>query len=263
MPAVVGQPTGPGVPGQPTPGTAPAAAQPAKPQLVVKVFRLERGDPEVVIQSLHSPLEAPNAEAFPPAAPGGFGGAPPGGMFGFGGMPAQPGGAIGFGGVFAVYTYLASTLMHVTHAPAGAVPFVFAIFGIGMTLGNLIVPRYADRALMPTAGVALAWFAVTLALYPFAAGNLIAISVVLFCVGLGCALAVILQTRLMDVAGDAQALAAALNHSAFNFANALGPLLGGMAISAGYGWTSTGWVGCGLALVGLLVWWISWRTSQQ
>jgi DHA1 family inner membrane transport protein len=58
----------------------------------------------------------------------------------------------------------------------------------------------------------------------------------------------------MDVAGDAQSLAAGLNHSAFNVANALGPLLGGLAIAAGYGWTSTGWVGCGLALGGFAVW---------
>jgi DHA1 family inner membrane transport protein len=49
-------------------------------------------------------------------------------------------------------------------------------------------------------------------------------------------------------------LAAALNHSAFNTANALGPWLGGLAIAAGYGWTSTGWVGTGLALAGFLIW---------
>jgi DHA1 family inner membrane transport protein len=67
-------------------------------------------------------------------------------------------------------------------------------------------------------------------------------------------LATILQTRLMDVAGDAQSLAAALNHSAFNVANALGPWLGGMAVAAGFGWTSTGWVGCGLALAGFTAW---------
>ena len=66
-----------------------------------------------------------------------------------------------------------------------------------------------------------------------------------------------LQTRLMDVAGDAQTLAAALNHSAFNIANALGPLLGGAAIAAGYGLTSTGYVGAGLALGGLLFWGIA------
>jgi DHA1 family inner membrane transport protein len=73
-------------------------------------------------------------------------------------------------------------------------------------------------------------------------------------IGIGGALGTVLQTRLMDVAGDAQALAAALNHSAFNTANALGPWLGGMAIAAGYGWTSTGWVGCALALAGLAIW---------
>ncbi len=38
------------------------------------------------------------------------------------------------------------------------------------------------------------------------------------------ALGTVLQTRLMDVSGEAQALPAALNHSAFNTANALGPL---------------------------------------
>ena len=45
-----------------------------------------------------------------------------------------------------------------------------------------------------------------------------------------------------------------LNHSAFNTANALGPWLGGMAVAAGYGWTSTGLVGAGLALAGFVVW---------
>jgi len=171
-------------------------------------------------------------------------------------------GAVGFGGVFAVYTYLASTLAHVTGAPPSVTPLVLMVFGVGMTLGNLIVPRYADRALMPTAGAALLWSAAALALYPLAAHNVAATALDLFAVGLGCALAAVLQTRLMDVAGEAQALAAALNHSAFNTANAIGPWLGGMAIAAGYGWTSTGWVGCALALGGLAVWAVSWRASS-
>jgi DHA1 family inner membrane transport protein len=57
----------------------------------------------------------------------------------------------------------------------------------------------------------------------------------------------------MDVAGEAQTLSAALNHSAFNIANALGAWLGGLAIAAGLGWTSTGWVGLLLALGGIAV----------
>jgi DHA1 family inner membrane transport protein len=67
------------------------------------------------------------------------------------------------------------------------------------------------------------------------------------------ALGIALQVRLMDVAGDAQTLAAALNHSAFNAANALGAWLGGLAVAWGWGWAATGWVGAALALGGLAV----------
>jgi DHA1 family inner membrane transport protein len=70
-------------------------------------------------------------------------------------------------------------------------------------------------------------------------------------IGTGFALVPALQTRLMDVAADAQTLAAALNHSAFNIANALAAWLGGLFIAAGYGWTWTGWVGASLAVAGI------------
>ena len=163
-------------------------------------------------------------------------------------------GAIGFGGLFSVYTYLGSTLADVTRVSPTAAPLAFSMFGVGLTAGNLFIPRFADRALMKTAGGLLLWSAVVLALYPPAARSYAAVLADVFAIGVGGALATVLQTRLMDVAGDAQSLAAALNHSAFNIANALGPWLGGMAIAAGFGLTSTGYVGCGLALGGLVVW---------
>jgi DHA1 family inner membrane transport protein len=109
----------------------------------------------------------------------------------------------------------------------------------------------------------LAWSVVTLGLYPFAAHGLATISIDMLAIGFGAALATILQTRLMDVAGEAQGLAAALNHSAFNVANALGPWLGGMAIAAGYGFTSTGFVGAGLALAGMVIWAIAWMMDRR
>ncbi|MDP3602660.1 MAG: MFS transporter [Bosea sp. (in: a-proteobacteria)] len=163
-------------------------------------------------------------------------------------------GAIGFGGMFAVYTYLASTLMEVTRVSPALVPLVLGIFGLGLTAGTLAGAWAADRALMPSIGGMLLWTAAALALFPFAAGNIWTISIVVFLIGTSGGLGAMLQTRLMDVAGEAQTLAAALNHSAFNTANALGPWLGGLAIAAGYGWTSTGWVGTGLALAGFLIW---------
>jgi DHA1 family inner membrane transport protein len=166
-------------------------------------------------------------------------------------------GAVGFGGLFAVYTYLGSTLIDVTRVPAAATPLIFSIFGMGLTAGNLFIPRYADRALMPTAGYLLLWSAAVLALYPIATSHYMTVALDVFAIGMGGALATVLQTRLMDVAGDSQALAAALNHSAFNIANAIGPWLGGMTIAAGFGLASTGYVGAGLALGGLMVWGIS------
>jgi len=171
-------------------------------------------------------------------------------------------GAVGFGGLFAVYTYLASTLIEVTGASPDRLPLAFAAFGLGGTLGNIVIPMFADRAIMRTAGLLLLFSAATLALYTLAVHNFWLVSLDVFCIGLGASLATVLQTRLMDVAGDAQALAAALNHSAFNTANALGPLLAGMTIAAGYGWQSSGWVGCGLALGGFVIWGIAVLTAR-
>jgi DHA1 family inner membrane transport protein len=110
--------------------------------------------------------------------------------------------------------------------------------------------RLADKALMPTVGGVLVWSALVLGAFVFTAPYPWLASLNVMLVGTAVALGPPLQIRLMDVAGDAQTLAAALNHSAFNLANALGAWLGGITIAAGLGWTSTGWVGM-LALGGL------------
>ncbi|MFZ2997112.1 MFS transporter [Sphingobium sp.] len=166
-------------------------------------------------------------------------------------------GAVGFGGLFAVYTYVASTMIDVTHVSERIVPVVLMIFGIGLTLGNLAAAWAADRAdsraLDRTVIGVLLWSAVALALFPLMAGNIWTLSLDIFLIGIGGGLGTPLQARLMDVSGDAQTLAAALHHSAFNVANALGPWLGGLAIAAGYGLTSTGWIGALLALAGLAI----------
>jgi DHA1 family inner membrane transport protein len=60
-----------------------------------------------------------------------------------------------------------------------------------------------------------------------------------------------IQTRLMDVAGDSQSLAAALNHSALNIGNALGAFLGGVVIAGGLGYLAPVWTGVVLTVIGL------------
>ena len=163
-------------------------------------------------------------------------------------------GAIGFGGVFGVYSYLASTLTQVTGASSAAIPVALAVFGLGMTLGTIVCSWGADRALMPTVGLVLLFTTVALVFYAPAAAHLWSMLLISLLIGGGVGLGSVLQARLMDVAGDGQTLAAALNHSAFNTANAIGPMLGGLAIEAGYGWTSTGYVGAALGVGGIAMW---------
>ncbi|MEJ8825707.1 MFS transporter [Variovorax humicola] len=160
-------------------------------------------------------------------------------------------GAIGFGGMFSVFSYIKPTLTEVAGMSVAGVPFVLALFGLGMVTGNLVGARLADKSLMRTIGGLLAYAAVVLTMFTFAAHHVVTAGINVFLIGTTVAIGPALQIRLMDVAGDAQTLAAALNHSAFNMANALGAWLGGLAISAGLGWTSTGWVGALLAVVGM------------
>jgi MFS transporter, DHA1 family, inner membrane transport protein len=172
-------------------------------------------------------------------------------------------GSVGFGGLFCVYSYITPTLTQVSGLPARYVPFVLAVFGVGMILGNLIGSWLADRALMRTIGSLLIWNAVVLSLFSVAARQAWMASIDILLVGTGVAIVPALQIRLMDVAEDAQSLAAALNHSAFNIANALGAWLGGIAIAGGLGWASTGWVGALLAVGGLLIFTVSVAAEER
>ena len=171
--------------------------------------------------------------------------------------------AVGFGGMFSVFSYIKPLLTEVTGLSVDAVPLVLALFGTGMVVGNLVGARLADKSLMRTIGGLLAWSVVVLAAIPFTAPYTVAICLNVFLLGTICAIAPALQIRLMDTAGDAQTLAAALNHSAFNTANALGAWLGGTAIAGGLGWTSTGWVGVLLAFGGMGVFAASLRLQRR
>lgn len=160
---------------------------------------------------------------------------------------------IGFGGMFCVFSYIKPTLVQLSGLDVSSMPLVMSLFGVGCVLSNLVGPRLADRALMKTMGGILVYaIVVLLGFSAFVQDLPVALAGVFLLGGMG-AMAPVVQVRLMDVAGDAQTMAAALNHSAFNFANALGAWLGGVAIAAGLGWASLGWVGALLSVGGLLV----------
>ncbi|MGQ7271053.1 MFS transporter [Marinobacter nauticus] len=171
-------------------------------------------------------------------------------------------GAIGFAGMFAVFSYLAPTLLEVTRVDAAWIPVALVVFGLGGFVGNLLGGWLFDRLQFRAVGVILVFSAMILSVFPSATGSLPVLLVVCFLTALMVALGPALQTHLMDVATGAQTLAAASHHAAFNLANALGPWLGGMAITAGFGWQSTGYVGAATAVAGLMIFLVAWRRPE-
>ncbi|TXC99235.1 MFS transporter [Streptomyces sp. ISID311] len=160
----------------------------------------------------------------------------------------------GFAGVFAVYSYLASMMTEVTGFAAGSVPLVLALFGIGMTLGALAAGPLTDRALRPTLYGSLAALALVLTAFHFTAHMKGAALVTVVLIGaVGFLTTTPLQMLVMHQARQAPTLAAASNQSAFNLANAGGAWVGGLALSAGWGWTAPPLVGAVLAALGLAV----------
>jgi MFS transporter, DHA1 family, inner membrane transport protein len=163
-------------------------------------------------------------------------------------------GMVGFGGMFAVYTYVSTTLTDVSGLSRGLVPLGLMVFGLGMVVGNLVGGRMADISVIKGLYASITALGVVLALFVVAAHNPWTATLGLFLIGAsGSAIAPALQTRLMDVAHDAQTLAAALNHSALNIANATGAWVGGLVIAAGYGYTAPAAAGAVLAAAGLVV----------
>jgi DHA1 family inner membrane transport protein len=162
-------------------------------------------------------------------------------------------GVVGFGGMFALYSYIAPLVTDVAGLGRGSVPWVLLAYGVGGVAGTALGGRLADWAVfrsvvgtLVATGAVLVFVALTAAWPPalFAGAFLVSLT--------GSALAICLQLRLMETAGDAQMLGAALNHSALNLANALGAWLGGLVIAAGLGYRAPSALGAGLAVAGLL-----------
>jgi len=170
--------------------------------------------------------------------------------------------SIGFAGMFCVFSYMAPTLLEVTRVSPGMIPVAMAIFGVGCILGNMAGGWLFDRLQFKSVAWILLWSALVLLVLPVATQSIWTMLPAILALGTIAALSPALQTHLMDVATGAQTLAAASNHAAFNIANALGPWLGGLAISAGFGWTSTGYIGAATAVAGLLVFTWAWKVQK-
>jgi DHA1 family inner membrane transport protein len=163
-------------------------------------------------------------------------------------------GAVGFGGMFAVYTYVAPTVTGVTGLPGGAVPWVLALFGIGMTVGTQIGGRLADRGVLRAVLIGFVTTTAALVLFALTGAAPVPALVSLFLIGVTSqVLAIAFQTRLMDLAPGAPSLGAALCHAGLNVANGAGAFVGGLVIDAGWGYLAPAWAGAMVTVLGLVM----------
>ncbi len=162
-------------------------------------------------------------------------------------------GTVGFGGMFATFSYISPTMTELGGFRSVAIPLILAVYGVGMTAGAMLSGPVSRLGLQRGITVVMAAIAVMLALFGPAvqAAQWLAI-VAVFMLGLLPSILVpMLQTRLMDVAHEGQSLAAALNHSTLNIANALGAWLGSVVLSAGLGYEWPSRLGAVLAVLGV------------
>ncbi|KAA5831784.1 MFS transporter [Saccharopolyspora hirsuta] len=158
----------------------------------------------------------------------------------------------GLGGTFAVLSYLTPILTDVSGYSPTAVTLLLALAGLGMTAGNFIGGRIADKAVMPGVFAALVGVAAVLGLFTVTSGNKVTAAVTVFAIGaVGFMVAPIMQALVMDKAGGAPSLVSAALQSAFNIANSIGAYAGGLVIAGGLGLLAPNLVGVGLAAIGI------------
>lgn len=159
---------------------------------------------------------------------------------------------VGFSAMFTVFTYIAPILREASHASTFWVTVALVIFGVGLTAGNWLGGRYADKSVEGALITMTAALAVLLVAFAFGMFSL-PVAIVLMPLWGAASFALVppLQMRVMDAAHEAPNLASAMNIGAFNLGNAIGAALGGEVIREGLGYPAVSLAAAAMALVSL------------
>jgi DHA1 family inner membrane transport protein len=156
--------------------------------------------------------------------------------------------------LFCVFTYIAPMLESITRVSPHAVTWVLVLFGVSITAGNFLGGHLGDWKPMPLLITGLVLLIAIFLVMPFAMTRLLPAVALVFVWGVVhfCAIAP-LQPRIVEQARGAPNLASTLNQGAFNLGNALGASLGGLVLTAGYGYLKLPVASAAVAVVCLLV----------
>jgi DHA1 family inner membrane transport protein len=162
--------------------------------------------------------------------------------------------ALGSGAMFTVFTYIAPILQKEAGASLTFVTAMLVLYGIGLTAGNYLGGRFADRALKGTLLVVLSSLTLLLLLFALTMRSETSAAPTIFAWGVATfALVPPLQARVMQVSAEAPNLASSINIGAFNLGNAIGAALGGGVIRFGLGYPFVAVAGAVLSAGGLIL----------
>jgi len=161
---------------------------------------------------------------------------------------------VGASAMFTVFTYIVPILREETGASTGFVTAMLVLYGIGLTIGNMIGGRMADRSIERTLVGSFAALAAVLVAFAGVMHWPIAVAAAILIWGIASfAIVPPLQMRVMEAAADAPNLASAMNIGAFNLGNAIGAALGGGVIGAGLGLPAVALAGAAMAAAALVM----------
>jgi MFS transporter, DHA1 family, chloramphenicol resistance protein len=161
-------------------------------------------------------------------------------------------GALVNGATFCSFTFLAPVLTDVARIDAAWTPAMLALFGGGSFLGVRLAARWSDTRPGPLLAVGGTVLAVGWAVFALAAGNAVAVVVLVPLLGtLAFAVGSTLIARALYAGSDAPNLAGSFATAALNVGAAVGPWIGGMTIAAGLGLGSPLWVSAALVTAAL------------
>ncbi|MFW2147374.1 MFS transporter [Acinetobacter sp. TY1] len=168
------------------------------------------------------------------------------------------------GAMFTLYTYIAPSLHHITHATPTVITFMLVLIGIGFSIGNHLGGKFADLSVSKTLIGFLVVLMVMMLLFPILAKTTIGAAIALIIWG-AAAFAVVppLQMRVMSVAHEAPGLASSVNIGAFNLGNALGAAAGGAVLSMNMSYAMVSTTGAVLTAVGLVLVFIQMKMSKE
>ncbi|MDA3136447.1 MFS transporter [Pseudomonas syringae] len=164
--------------------------------------------------------------------------------------------------MFTLFTYIAPLLGEVTGVSPNGVTRTLLLIGLGLTAGNVIGGKMADRHLSSTLIGVFVSMAVISTVLSWTSTALIPTEITLFLWAVAAFAAVpALQINVVTFGKAAPNPVSTLNIGAFNVGNALGAWVGGSVIAHGLGLTSVPLAAAILAVLALLITLITFRQT--